>query len=307
MNCTHLVRFPALARLLVASTVLAAVSLSAQPAAPTSAAAPKAPPVPRLPVPAASPLGTLKQRVGLTDIEIVYARPGAKGRTMLGNIEPYGKVWRTGANAATTVAFSTAVKLEGRDVPAGKYALFTIPGEKEWTVIISKDAEQSGAFEYKESDDLVRFTVKPVQLSVPVETLEFTINDIRGDSATLNLSWETTRVPVRLTLDVVGPTVAKIKEMMAAEGRKPFAAAAGFYFDNKLDLAQALIWIDASIAEGANQTNTHLKAKILAGLGRKAEAIAAANQSIELALKSPNAGIQQEYTKMNQNLIKSLK
>ena len=115
--------------------------------------------------PAASPACTLKQRVGLTDIEIVYSRPGVKDRTIFGGIVPYGQVWRTGANQATKVTFSTPVKLEGIDIPAGTYALFTIPGETEWTIIINKNAAQFGAFQYNQKDDLVRFKVTPVTLA----------------------------------------------------------------------------------------------------------------------------------------------
>src|SRR6185503_275461 len=110
-----------------------ALALAASLAGQAPAAAPKGPPAPQLQIPAASPVSTLKQRVGLTDIEIVYARPGAKGRTMIGKVEPYGAVWRTGATNATTITFSTDVKLGGQAVPAGKYALFTIPTEKDWT------------------------------------------------------------------------------------------------------------------------------------------------------------------------------
>ena len=257
--------------------------------------------------PVASPAATLKQRVGLTDIEITYSRPGAKGRVMIGKIEPYGKVWRTGANNATTITFSTAVKLGGKEVPAGKYALFTIPNEKEWTVIINKGAAQWGAFTYDESADLVRFNVTPVPLAVPVETFEIGINDLRDDSATINLSWEKVRVPIKLELDVVGPIVAQIDGAMAGTGTKPYAQAAGFYLEHNLDLKKALTWADAAIAAGANQTNIHLKAKILAKLGDKAGAIAAAKQSIELAMKSDNVGVRTEYTKLNENLIASLK
>ncbi len=262
---------------------------------------------PKIEFPAPSPAATLKQRVGVTDIEITYSRPGAKGRVMLGKVEPYGKVWRTGANNATTITFSTAVKLGGKEVPAGKYALFTIPNEKEWTVIINKGAAQWGAFTYDESADLVRFNITPVPLATPVETFEIGINDIRDDSATINLSWESIRVPIKLEFDVVSPLVAQIDAAMAGTGPKPYAQAAGFYLEHNLDLSKALAWADAAIAAGANQTNVHLKAKILAKMGDKAGAIAAAKQSIELALKSTNPGIRAEYTKLNENLIAGLK
>src|ERR1022692_3493422 len=112
--------------------------------------------------PAASPACTLKQRVGLTDIEIVYSRPSVKGRTIFGGIVPYGQVWRTGANQATKITFNTPVKFNGTEIPAGTYGLFTIPAEQEWTVIINKSATQWGAFQYDEKADVTRFKVKPV-------------------------------------------------------------------------------------------------------------------------------------------------
>lgn len=150
--------------------------------------------------PAASPACTLKQRVGNTDIEIVYSRPGVKGRKIFGGLVPYEKVWRTGANQATRITFSTAVKLNGSDVPAGTYALFTIPGKDEWTVIINKTDSQWGSFKYDEKTDLLRVKATPVTLSDAVETFTIDINDLRDDSATLNLIWDKTRVPVKLSL-----------------------------------------------------------------------------------------------------------
>jgi hypothetical protein len=150
-----------------------------------------------------SPACTLKQRVGMTDIEIVYSRPGVKGRTIFGGLVPYDKVWRTGANEATRITFSAPVKLNDTDVPAGTYALFTIPGEKEWTIIVNKGARQWGAFRYDEKADLMRVKATPVKVAEPVETFTIDINDIRDDSATLNLIWEKTRVPVKLSVQKV--------------------------------------------------------------------------------------------------------
>jgi hypothetical protein len=155
---------------------------------------------PKPETPAASPACTLKQRVGLTDIEIVYARPGMKGRQVFGGLVPYGKVWRTGANQATKITFSAPVKLADADVPAGTYALFTIPGEKEWTIILNKTSSQWGSFRYDEKADLVRVKAVPVSLAEPVESFTIDLNDLRDDSATLNLIWEKTRVPVKLSV-----------------------------------------------------------------------------------------------------------
>src|ERR1700733_4109904 len=152
--------------------------------------------------PAASPACTLKQRVGLTDIEIVYSRPGVKDRAIFGGLIPYGQVWRTGANAATKITFSTAVKLNGTDIPAGTYALFTIPGENEWTVIINKGAAQWGAFQYDEKADVVRVKAMPIKLAETIETFTIEFNKIRDASAVMNIVWDKTVVPVNIELDV---------------------------------------------------------------------------------------------------------
>jgi len=264
------------------------------------------PSAPRIEFPIPSPPAVVKQRVGTTDIEIAYSRPSSKGRVMIGQVEPYGKVWRTGANSATTITFSKDVKLGGKNVPAGKYALFTIPGEDAWTIIVNKSAAQWGAFAYDESTDVVRLTVRPVPLHEPVETFEIGFNDIRDGSATINLTWDRVRVPIPLTLDLA-PLLQQIDAAMAGDGRKPYLQASAFYLENNLDLKKALAWVEAAIAERADQTNVHLKAKILARMGDKPGAIAAARLSIELASQSANVGLKTEYTKMNENLIASLR
>src|ERR1017187_1008422 len=158
---------------------------------------------PNVQFPQPSPTGTVKQHVGLTDIEIVYSRPGVKDRAIFGGIVPYNEVWRTGANASTKISFSTDVKLNGVQVPAGKYALYTIPGEKEWTMIIYKDTGLNGAFGYNQTNDLVRFKATPVNVAMHVETFTIDINDIRDDSATLYLIWDQTFVPVKIEVDLV--------------------------------------------------------------------------------------------------------
>src|ERR1022692_3393350 len=171
--------------------------------------------------PAASPACTLKQRVGLTDIEIVYSRPGVKGRTIFGGIVPYGQVWRTGANQATKIIFSTPVKLEGNEIPAGTYALFTIPGENEWTIIISTNAAQFGAFQYNQKDDFARFKVTPATLKdTSVETFAIEFNRIQDESAVLELVWDKTVVPIHMEVEVTGKLVTQIEATMAVPGKK---------------------------------------------------------------------------------------
>jgi len=166
---------------------------------------------PRVDFPAASPACTLKQRVGLTDFEIVYSRPGIKGRTVFGGIVPWGQLWRTGANQATKITFNTPVKFEGTEVPAGTYALFTIPGEKEWTVILNKNASQWGSFQYDEKADVVRCKVMPVTLAESIETFTIEFNQIRDESAVLNLVWDQTVVPIHLAVDVTSKVLPQIE------------------------------------------------------------------------------------------------
>lgn len=264
---------------------------------------------PNVDFPAASPACTLKQRVGLTDIQIEYSRPGIKGRTIFGGIVPYGQVWRTGANAATKITFSTPVKLNGHDVPAGSYALFTIPGEDEWTVILSKNSSQFGAFQYDPKDDLVRFTVAPVELAESIETFTIDFNRIRDDSAELNLIWDRTVVPMKIDIELTGKLVPQIEAAMATSDKKSagfYFQAATFYYNHDQDLNKALTWLNTGLADnpGIAFEMLHLKAQILAKQGDKAGAIAAAKQSTELSIKAE--GPDNSFVNMNQDLINHL-
>lgn len=268
-------------------------------------------PAPKLAFPDASPAGTIKQRVGLTDIEINYNRPGMKGRTVFGGLVPYGEVWRTGANTATKITFSTEVKLNGTAIPAGTYELFTIPGQSEWTVIIHKNMSQWGAYAYDMKNDVARVTAKPTANANAIETLSLGLAELHSNSATLFISWEKTRVAVKLEVDVVGQLVPQIEAVMAsAEAKKPYFAAAMFYFENDLDLKKAAVWMDAAIVERPNQMwMIYRKGLILAKMGDKAGARAAAQQSLDLVKsddKSP-ASLKDEYTRLNNALLASLK
>ena len=254
--------------------------------------------------PSPSPLGTLKQRVGLTDIEIIYSRPSAKGRPIFGGLVPYGEVWRTGANGRTTISFSTAVKLNGTDIPAGKYSLFTIPGSTEWTVALNKDTTAS-PFAYNASNDVARVTAPAVKLAENIETFSIMIDAIRDDSATIDLIWEHTAVPIHLTLDLVSTLQPQIEGAMSASGdKKPYYQAAMFYYDHNLDLQKAKTWIENATLSGETYYVVHLKAKILAKSGDKEGAITAAKRSSELAAKAEGAS---GYLKLNEDLIASLK
>ena len=259
---------------------------------------------PKVEFPAPSPACTIKQRVGLTDIEIAYSRPSMKDRVIFGNVVPFGTVWRTGANNATKITFSTPVKLNGTEVAAGAYALYTIPGENEWTIILNKGVGKSGT-QYDEKEDVVRFKATPVSLrDTSIETFTIEFNHLRDESAVINLVWEKTVVPIKVELDVTSKLLPQIEAVMAAEGgNKPYYQAAMFYYDHGQDLAKAKDWVEAAIKQREAYYIVHLKAKILAKLGDKKGAIAAANRSIELAKTAKDSA----YVKLNDDLISSLK
>jgi hypothetical protein len=283
----------------IATTVFSLCFAAVSPAQTSSA---------KLEFPAASPSATVKQRVGLTDVEVNYSRPGVKGRQIFGGLIPYGKVWRTGANFATKITFSTPVKLNGTEIPAGAYELFTIPDPKEWTVIIHKDSSAWGAYTYDEKNDVARIKAAPLATPSLVETFAIGFADLRDESATLYLTWEKIRVPVKLEVSVASVLLPQLESVMASDApKKPYAQAAIYYLDHDLDLNKAAAWMDAAMAEDptAFYFGYH-KARILAKQGNKAGAIAAAQKSIEAANKATGA-IKEEYVRLNETLISGLK
>jgi hypothetical protein len=265
-------------------------------------------PAPRIDFPAASPAAVIKQRVGLTDIEVDYSRPSLKGRVMIGGIDPYGEVWRTGANSATRISFSTPVTFGGSPVDAGTYELFTIPGKDQWTVILQKPMHQWGAYTYDQKNDVLRVTSTPTVHTEPAETFTIGFGDLTEESATFYLVWDKVRVPVPIKVDVVDAVVPQIKAAMEGPGKKPYLNSALFYLDHNIDLKQAADWVDAAIAENPDELFFYYyqKARIHAAMGDKEGAEAAARMSMDLASKdtTPANG---EYQRLNEAVIAGLK
>lgn len=148
--------------------------------------------------PRPSPNARVGQTVGTTDVDVTYGRPAVRGRDVFGGLVPYGQVWRTGANEATTVTFSDDVMVEGQRLPAGTYALFTVPGEDAWTVAFNRAANQWGAYEYDEGEDALRVRVTPVEIA-PQEQFLIRFEDVSDTSAVMHLHWDTVGVPVRIS------------------------------------------------------------------------------------------------------------
>ncbi|HEX8489444.1 MAG TPA: DUF2911 domain-containing protein [Chthoniobacterales bacterium] len=242
--------------------------------------------------PSASQHAVLKQRVGLTDFEVDYSRPNKNERTIFGGLVPLDKPWRTGANQPTKIKTSGPVKWADKEVPAGEYVLYSIPGANEWTLVLSKNLKAQSLADHKPEEEAARVTAKPVTLAMPAETFTIGFEDLRANSATFYLEWDKTRVPVKLTTNDVEKVMQGIDA--AIKDGKPqeagfYYSAASFYLDQNKDLAQALKWIDQAIEKNPKAYFTQQKkAQILAKMGNKKEAIAAAEKSIELLKASPN-------------------
>ncbi|MFT4855209.1 MAG: hypothetical protein ACI8YP_000638 [Algoriphagus sp.] len=257
-------------------------------------------------MPQASPSAKIAQQVGLSNVTVDYSRPSTKGRKIFGELVPFGEVWRTGANGATLLTFSTDVIISGKNVPAGQYALYAIPNKSEWTMILSKNTKLWGAIGYDESDDLLRLNVSPNKLSRNYETMEITFADMTDTGANLSIKWETTRVDFRIETEVDEIVMAQIQELVIdTETENPglLYAAANYYYTNKKDMKQAYAWISKSVESDKKYWTVHLKAKIEATRGMKSEAIASAKESMTLAKEAGNP----DYIALNERLIKSLK
>lgn len=257
----------------------------------------------QLTTPQPSPTANVKQNFALSSIEISYSRPGVKGRKIFGDLVPYGKVWRTGANNATTITFGEEVMIGGKKVPAGKYGLLSIPGETEWTFIITKQTDVTSPADYKQDQDVVRVTAKPETLPFSIETMMINIDNIKSNSCTIGLVWDNVFAGFEVTSDVESKVMAQIKNAMENDN-KPYFNAALYYIDNGKDLNKAVEWLDKAYAQNPEAFWVlYQKARAQKMLGKKTDAIATSNKSIEIAKKAKN----DDYVALNEKLQKEMK
>lgn len=235
-------------------------------------------------LPRTSPNATTSQTVGVTEVRLTYGRPGVKGRDIFGGLVPYGEVWRTGANEATTISFSNDVRVEGQPLEAGRYGLFTIPGRDSWTFIFNEVADQWGAYQYDSGRDVLRVEVQPKQPPHAHEQMAFRFGNVTDTSAVANLVWEDVRVPLRITTDTKANVRAKAEAAMedADDWRAPYQYAA-YALENDLYPEAALRWAERSIALNETFQNTALKARLLASMERYDEARQSAERAMTLA------------------------
>lgn len=257
-------------------------------------------------MPQASPSAKIAQKVGLTDVTVSYSRPSTKGRKIFGELVPYGVIWRTGANGATVIDFSTDVKIEGQNVPKGQYAIYSIPNKNSWTIILSKNTKLWGAIGYNPEEDLMRFQVTPSKTSRKYETFEINFNNMTDTGADLSMKWEQTRAEFHISMDADPIVMAQIKEYVLdqdTDNPNLLYEASSYYLTTGRDLNKAYEWIQESVENDPKFWAYHLKAKIEVALGLKTEAIESAKESIELAEEAQNP----DYVGLNERLIKSLK
>ena len=255
-----------------------------------------------LTTPQPSPTQTIKQNFALGSVELSYSRPAKKGRKIMGDLVPFGKVWRTGANNATTLTFSEDVTIGGTEVKAGKYGLLTIPDAGKWTIIISKDATVSQPNNYKQENDVVRVQADVVKTPFTVENFTINFADFTGSSCNVEMMWENTYVKFAITAGTDAKVMKQIDNAMNKDN-KPYFNAASYYYDNGKDLNQALSWVNKALETNKEAFWMYmLKARIHLKLGDKTASRAAATTTIDLATKAKN----DDYIKMATELIAGL-
>lgn len=259
------------ATLLVAAVSLMATTLVAQ--------------QPAFKTPRPSSKSTITQTVGVTDVTINYSRPGVKGRQIWGALVPYDKVWRAGANEATTITFSDDVTVEGQKLTKGTYSFHAIPGKNQWTVIFNSVADQWGSYSYDATKDAARVTVKP-EAAPFAEWMTFEFPHLTADEAKVVLRWENVAVPFRVNTDSTTKTLAAARTALTTakedDWRVPYMASS-FAFDNGVAKDEAGKWLDQSLKANKNIANLYLKARMQQKAGDTAGAIKTAEAAIAAA------------------------
>lgn len=236
-------------------------------------------------LPQPSPRSELEQRVGLTDVTIDYSRPGVKEREIFGGLVPYDELWRTGANKATSIEFSKSVRIQDKEVPAGKYSFFTIPGKQKWTLILNKKTELWGTNGYKKKHDLMRFKVEPEDLGEKRERMTFLISDITPNSANIELEWANVRVSFPIEVDTDKHAMKNIEETLSEVPGK-YASSARYALRSNKHYEKALGWANTSIDLEEGWYNNWIKGELLMRMERYEEAYDAMKRSKELGDKA---------------------
>lgn len=234
--------------------------------------------------PQPSPLGTVTQKVGLNEFSITYSRPSLKGRKAYGEVVPFDKLWRFGANMATTFKSNDEFSIQGTKIPAGEYSFFAIPGATEWTMILNKTAKMSGTSNYKEAEDQLRFKVKPEATAYKTETFTIQFANLKDKQATVEVLWDNVKVAFEVNVDFDAKVMKQIDETLSGPSAGSYYRAASYYFSNNKDMKKALEWVNKSLEKGGDKYwIVSLKAQIQAANEDYKGAVETANKAIALA------------------------
>lgn len=251
--------------------------------------------------PAASPSATISQTVGLSKITIEYSRPMVRGRKIFGDLVPFDKVWRTGANKITSIAIEKDMLINGKKLAAGSYGWYTIPSNGDWTIVINSDDKQWGAYGYDQKKDVLRIPVKAEKHAM-TEQLSISVESLSPSAAEVVLAWEKTAVRFKLEHDAHEQIMADIKAKTAQPDAKTdtYFDAADYYYEHNIDLDKALMWADKVVEADKQYWTYQLRARILAKMGRCDKAVADAKISLEMAKKEGD----DSYVKKNEAILK---
>lgn len=254
-------------------------------------------------MPAPSPVQTVKQEFAIGSIELTYSRPSAKGRKIFGDLVPFNKLWRTGANAATKLVLTEPLEIGGKNVDTGTYVLYTIPGIDSWDIILNKGLKNWGTDGYKESEDVVKFRVEPMKLKEKVESFTMQFVDVKPESCELQIMWEKTVVGISIKADFKDKVRGQIEAAMQTD-KKPYWQAAQFYNEYDKNLPKALENVNKELERNAKAFWIWIyKAKIQKEMGDTAGALESSKKSMELAKEAKN----DDYVKINEDFQKGLK
>lgn len=254
-------------------------------------------------LPSPSSAQTIKQDFGLGTIELTYSRPGSGGRVVFGDLVPYKKLWRTGANAATRLVFSNPVEIGGKKLDTGTYVLYTIPDEESWEVIINKGKNNWGVDGYKESEDVLHFTVPAIKTAAKTETFTMQFADIKPESCELQLMWEKKMITIPISTNIKGKLKVAVEAALLTD-KKSYWEAAQFYFEYEKNLTKAVENITKATEQNPKAYYMFLyKANIQKAMGNNAGALESSAISLLLSKEAKN----EDYVRMNQHLQKELK
>lgn len=252
--------------------------------------------------PQASPRSVINQVVGLTDVEVVYSRPSAKGRAVFGNLVPFGQLWRTGANENTTVSFSDDVMIDGKTLKKGKYALYTIPSIQSWEVIFYTATDNWGnPAEFKEANVALRTTVKEEALQKAVDTFTIGFSALTNNSANLEISWENSYAAVKFEVPTQKIAIASIEKVLAGPSAADYFGSAQYFLQSNGDITKARTYIDKALDLSTDKPFYYLRLKSL--IQAKQGDKQGATETAKLSLKASEVAGNQDYVKMNKDSI----